>query len=423
MPESPIANVPQGRFLAMPHKFKAFVAGYGSGKTWVGCMAQCIHYLENPRVNQGYFAPTFPHIRDIFYPTVEEVASTFGFKVKIKTSDKEVDYYRGRKYYGTTICRSMDRPENIVGFKVGRALADEIDIMPINKATTAWRKIIARLRWKGDDVSNGLDITTTPEGFRFVYQKFVDELIKNPGKAGNYGLIQASTRDNEANLPDDYIQSLLDDYPSELIDAYIDGKFVNLTSGTVYNAYNREQHRSRETIREKEPLRIGMDFNVTNMSAVVYVMRKDKEWHAVDELKGIYDTPAMIETIKERYPEHNIRIYPDASGKSRKTVDASTSDLALLESAGFVIYANKSNPLVKDRVIATNMAFQGGFLYINDTKCPEYANCMEQLAYDKNGEPDKSSNLDHLPDAGTYPIAFEMPVEKPVIDLPTRFAR
>jgi hypothetical protein len=95
----------------------------------------------------------------------------------------------------------------------------------------------------------------------------------------------------------------------------------------------------------------------------------------------------------------------------------------LLESAGFVIYANRSNPLVKDRVVATNVAFEKGRVKINDQACPEYARCMEQLAYDANGSPDKKSNLDHLPDAGTYPIAYEMPVVKPVADLRIRFVR
>lgn len=28
---SPRLNVPQSRFLALPHKFRAFVAGFGSG--------------------------------------------------------------------------------------------------------------------------------------------------------------------------------------------------------------------------------------------------------------------------------------------------------------------------------------------------------------------------------------------------------
>ena len=30
----PSLNQPQARFLALPHKFRAFVAGFGSSKTW-----------------------------------------------------------------------------------------------------------------------------------------------------------------------------------------------------------------------------------------------------------------------------------------------------------------------------------------------------------------------------------------------------
>ena len=118
-------NIPQTEFLSIPAKFRAFVAGFGSGKTFVGCASQCIHYLEHPKVNQGYFAPTYPLRRDIFYPTADEVAHMFGMKTKAKLGDKEVDYYVGSQYRGTTICRTMDNPANIVGFKVGRALVDE----------------------------------------------------------------------------------------------------------------------------------------------------------------------------------------------------------------------------------------------------------------------------------------------------------
>lgn len=69
---SPTLNIPQARFLAMQHKFKAYVAGFGSGKTWVGCGGICKGMWEHPKINQGYFAPTYPQIRDIFYPTIEE---------------------------------------------------------------------------------------------------------------------------------------------------------------------------------------------------------------------------------------------------------------------------------------------------------------------------------------------------------------
>ena len=173
-------------------------------------------------------------------------------------------------------------------------------------------------------------------------------------------------------------------------------------------------------MQPREMLRIGCDFNVTNVSAVVYVTRGGI-WHAVDEMTGIYDTPDLIAAIKQKYPDHSIRIYPDASGGSRKTVDASISDISLLQSAGLAVYAHKSNPLVKDRVIAANVAFDKGMVKVNELLCPEYSRCLEQLAYDANGAPDKKSNLDHLPDAGTYPIAYEMPVVKPAASVSINF--
>ena len=405
-------NRPQAAFLALPHRYRAFVSGFGGGKTFIGCIAQCLDFWKYPGVNQGYFAPTIPQIRDIYYPTIQEVSYSLGLNVQIREGNKEVHFYEGRKYRGTTICRSMQIPESIVGFKIGSALVDEIDLMAADKAERAWNKIIGRMRYQ--NASNRVSVTSTPEGYKFMYSRFV------LNKTERYGMIQASTYDNEANLPEDYIESLADTYNPELRAAYLNGRFVNLFSGTVFRSYERKRCASRETIQPKEQIRIGLDFNVTNMSAVCYVVR-GATWHAVDELVGIYDTPDMIATIKQRYPEHAIRIYPDASGGSRKTVDASISDISLLQSAGFAVYANRSNPLVKDRVIAANMAFDKGLVKINELLCPEYSRCLEQLAYDANGAPDKKSNLDHLPDAGTYPIAYEMPVLKPAASVSIKF--
>ena len=404
------ANVPQGQFLAMPHKYRAFVAGYGSGKTWVGSMSKCIHFWEHPKVNQGYFAPTYSHIRDIFYPTMDEVSFNMGLRVEIKEANKEIHFYSGNTYRGTTICRSMERPETIVGFKIGHALIDELDVIDPRRAKVAWRKIIARMRYNLPDLKNGIDITTTPEGFRETHRLFVTEPSEKPNLKSSYGLIQASTYDNEANLPDDYIQSLLDAYPAELIDAYIDGQFVNLTTGTVYRSFNRETHSSNETIQPNDVLRIGMDFNVMHMAATVYVVRQNG-WHAVDELKDLFDTPDMIRVLQERFKDHRIIVYPDATGKNREANDASTSDIALLKQARFEVKANLTNPSVRDRIMSVNKQFQVGNLWVNVKKCPTVAKHLEQQAYDDNGEPDKKSGYDHQNDATGYPIAYEFPIQ------------
>lgn len=405
------ANRPQKQFIALDNKFRAFVGGYGSGKTWVGAMALCKHFYEYPLINAGYFAPTYPMIRDIFYPTIEEVAYNFGFDTKINQGNKEVDFYLNGGYEGTVLCRSMDNPGSIIGFKIGHAMLDEFDVLPIDKAMMAWRKIMARMRYRVDGLRNGVDVTTTPEGFMATHKIFIEDVQNKPDLAKNYGIVQASTYDNERNLPDDYIQSLIEAYPEELIAAYLNGQFVNLKSGTVYRSYNRVTHDSKETIRDKETLRIGMDFNVQHMAASVFVERENG-WHAVAELKDVFDTPDMSRIIKERWKDkgHRIIVYPDASGGSRKSSDASISDLSILRQHGFEIRANSTNPPVKDRINSVNKQFQLGRLWVNSKECKTIASCLEKQSYDDNGEPDKKSGFDHQNDCFGYPIAYEFPI-------------
>lgn len=421
---TPTFNRPQAEFLAKPEKFRAFVGGFGSGKTWVGCGGIGRHFYEFPRVNAGYFAPSYPQIRDIFYPTVEESLADWGLRTRVRVANHEVEVYRGRVFMGQILCRSMEDPGSIVGFKIGHALTDEIDTMAMPKATDAWRKIIARMRYNVPGLRNGIDVVTTPEGFRFVYGAFVRSIRERPDLASMYGLVQASTYENEVNLPPDYIPSLLASYPPALIDAYINGQFVNLQTGTVYAQYHRTLNGCSDTIQDGEILHIGLDFNVGKMAGIVHVKRNGQP-RAVDEIVNGYDTPDMIRKIKERFWKYEggkyattrqIFIYPDASGGSRKSVNASETDIALLKAAGFTVKAPAANPPVKDRINAMNGMFlnaDGERRYlVNADLCPTYADCLEQQAWAANGEPDKSTGHDHATDAGGYFIHSEFPLIK-----------
>ena len=419
---SPSFNAPQAEFLTRPEKFRGFVGGYGSGKTWVGCGGIGQHFYQFPRVNAGYFAPTYPQIRDIFYPTIEESLADWGLRCKVRQANHEVEIYRGRTYMGQVLCRSMEDPSSIVGFRIGHALVDEIDTMLQRKAQDAWRKIIARMRYKIEGLRNGIDVVTTPEGFRWVYDQFVRQMKAKPDLSGLYGLVHASTYDNAVNLPDDYITSLLASYPENLVDAYINGQFCNMATGTIYQAYNRVLIRCSDTVQDGEAIFIGMDFNVGKMAAIVHVKRENKP-RVVDEIVNAYDTPDMIRRIKERFwrqsggnwmKTRQIRIYPDASGGSRKTVNASETDLALLRAEGFQVCAPAANPPVKDRINAMNGMFcnaTGERRYlVNDDKCPTYADCLEQQPWAANGEPDKTTGHDHACDAGGYFISHDFPI-------------
>jgi hypothetical protein len=409
-------NKPQFEFISHPKKFSAFVGGYRSGKTFVGCVRLCINALEHPGIPQGYFAPTYPQIADIFYDTIPGVAEAFGLFADIVASNKRVHLRDSKgRCLSTIVCKSMEHPHRIVGFNIAHALVDEIDCMPIKKADSAWKKIIARMStvWPGR-AENTIDVTTTPEGFNWVYRKFVKELAANPAQRPLYGIVHASTRQNAKNLPKDYIPSLRESYPANLVDAYIDGQFVNLVSGSVYPNFCRRLNHTDETIRPGEDLHVGMDFNINRMAATVFVMREG-EPRQLDELTSLFDTPAMIAALQQRFPGHKITVYPDASGKNRKSVNGSESDHSLLKQAGFTVRVNPANPMVRDRVLAVNAMLLNGEgvrrLKINTDKCPVTTQVLEQQAYNEQGEPNKDGTEDPA-DAFGYFVVHRFPIIK-----------
>ena len=420
-------NKPQFEFISHPKKFSAFVGGYRSGKTFVGCVRLCINALEHPGIPQGYFAPTYPQIADIFYDTIPGVAEAFGLFADIVPSNKRVHLRDSKgRCLSTIVCKSMEHPHRIVGFNIAHALVDEIDCMPIKKADSAWKKIIARMStvWPTRR-ENTIDVTTTPEGFNWVYRKFVKELAANPSQRPLYGIVHASTRQNAKNLPKDYIPSLREAYQANLVDAYIDGQFVNLVSGSVYPNFCRRLNHTDETIRPGEELHVGMDFNINRMAACVFVIR-DGEPRQLDELTSLFDTPAMIAALLERFPGHKITVYPDASGKNRKSVNGSESDHSLLKQAGFTVRVNLANPMVRDRVLAVNAMFLNGEgvrrLKVNTDKCPVTTQVLEQQAYNEHGEPNKDGTEDPA-DAFGYFVVHRFPIIKPATSINMGFAR
>ena len=395
----------QKAFATSREAFRAFIGGFGSGKTAAAiarAMALKSHFRD---CDIAYYLPTYPLVEDIAFRRFPELCERKGWSHRLNKQSAYIEFPGA----GRIVFRTMEQPHRIVGYEVAHSIVDELDTLPTEKAREVWNKIIARNRQKCG-MGNTVAVATTPEGFRFVYERWV----KKP--APGYVLFRAKTLDNAANLPPGYIDNLTASYPSNLLAAYLDGEFVNLTAGSVYAEFDRALNASLEKIQPNEPLHIGMDFNVGQMAAVVLVLREGDP-HAVEELAGYLDTPAMIAAIKARYQGHRIFIYPDASGQARKSNNASESDLSLLRAAGFTVLSNPSNPAVKDRVLSVNQMIhaQGVRRFkVNIDGCPGLVEGLEKQAYAKNGEPDKTAGLDHLLDAGGYFIAHKFPIVKRV---------
>lgn len=388
--------VHQAKFIESTAKHTALIAGYGSGKTQAGVLKVITMKMKYLGIPVAYYMPTYGLIEDVAFERFESIMDDLGIHYIL---NKSKFYYETS--FGRIIMRSLNNPERIVGYEVGYSLIDETDLLSTESMTEAFNKIIARNRKKlpnGD--SNKTDVVGTPEGFKWAYKFFVKE------KKENRVIIKGKTVDNPF-LPADYIDTLSDTYSPQQLAAYLNGEFVNLTSGNVYRQFDRKRNHSYRTVQPNDVLHIGMDFNITKMNAVVYVKDGNVKT-AVDEFVNAYDTPELAGLIKTKYPNRNIVIYPDASGGARNS--SGKSDHEILKKAGFVVRSLKKNPFVKDRVNAVNISFldaNGNTIhYVNTDNCPNYTEALEQQVY-KNGEPDKHSGFDHITEAGGYFIYYD----------------
>jgi hypothetical protein len=401
------ATQPQADFHALTCKHPAFIAGFGTGKSETMANQAFMDASHSSDALIGLYEPTYDLVRLIMAPRIEEKLQEYGIRYKYNKSENII--YSSNGQFGDFVLRTLDNPSRIIGYETYRAHVDEIDTLKEDKAREAWIKIMARNRQCPAGIEkpfNRVSAYSTPEGFKFVYKSW-----KKDPKNG-YQMVQASTLSNPF-LPDDYVDTLRETYPAQLIEAYINGEFVNLTTGTIYTEFNRVLHNTDVEWNTREPLHIGMDFNVCNMSAIISVIRNGVVYD-VGEIVGGYDTPSMITSLKERYQKCQINVYPDASGKNRNAQGASESSIQLLRQAGFQVFAPNRNPFVKDRILAMNTGFKRGLHFVNVKECPTHAANLEQQVYNTAGEPDKSAGNDHTNDANGYLISYKFPVIKPV---------
>lgn len=391
---------PQRQFVLSAHQYPAIVGGLGSGKTKAGTIRLILLIVSDRGANGAYYLPTYDLINLRAIPGVMEDLDSLGLVYKLNKSNYTIEIIG----YGSIIFRSYDRPERIIAYEVAHSICDELDTLPKEKASHVWRKITERNRQKRNRL-NTIGLVTTPDqGVNgFVYDKWFKKA--QPG----YVIYKASTYSNPY-LPSEYAQSILDNYDPILADLYLRGEFVSLTQDKVYHFFSRNTHHVERVITDDDKvLHVGLDFNIGGCCAVTFVI-DNNDPIAVDEFTS-YDTRDFINNLA-RYKGKSVIVYPDASGKARKT-NASESDIEIIRGEGHQVQVAASNPAVRDRINACNGLFAHGRLKINTDKCQELTNALESQGYDKKGDPEKWDNhpaIDDWVDGLGYMIAFKYPV-------------
>ena len=371
-------------------------AGYGAGKT----RALCAKAVFMAAANQGFtgcvMEPTGPLIRDIWQTDFENFLEEYGVPYTFRASPLP-EYVLHLEQDTRLLCRSFENWQRIIGSNFSHILADEVDVVSPGIATKAFPKILGRLR--AGNVRQFAAVST-PEGFRWMWNTFgTEDAQKRPDRK----LIRMRSVDNP-HLPQDFIERLQANYDPSLLQAYLEGQFCNLTTGQVYDRFDRAKHVITDIPDvSREPLRVGCDFNVGNSNAVIGV-RLGENLLLVDEISGAHDTDGMAQEIQRRAKGRPVYIYPDASGGNRST-NASRTDIQILESYGFSNQSPKANPPIRDRVASVQALLENGkglVMMQIAAHCKRTIESLELQSYTEAGDPDKDAGYDHMNDALGY---------------------
>ena len=207
----------QIEFLRAAEPYVALVTGVGGGKTRAGAAKALMLCIAHPGILGMVTAPTYKMLSDATVRTLFEVwPQEFAGPGNLNKGEMHLRCANGSEI----LFRSTEDPETLRGPNLGFFWMDEGAQSPL----LAWQILQGRLRQA--DMPHCGWVTTTPQGYNWVYQEF------DAKHRADYRLIQYSARDNFF-LPPDFIRRLEESYKDDFALQEIEGRFV-ITSGACY---------------------------------------------------------------------------------------------------------------------------------------------------------------------------------------------
>ena len=397
----------QWDFLTSDKTINGLVAGFGAGKTHIFIRKTLLNMFKRTNssgVSNGWIIyPTFDLAEELFVQPFMELLDDINCPYEYNQSK-----HRFRTAAGNIKIYQLQKPQRIIGAELTFIGFDEFDVESWKNCDIAFKKAIGRMR--GSDNCE-IYIVTSPEGFHYTHKIFVTD--DNDDRL----LVRGKTTDN-TYLPKQYVKLLESNYDEQLLKAYRDGEFVNLSALSTYHSFSRENNVKEVNYDPKKPIYIGNDFNTDPLCAVLFQkhykkpnIRVFKTYSLSHAGEGDLLTERLCQQIKQDYPNNVYYSYPDATGRAKHS-SARYSDIDILR-RHFKVRVKHINPLVVNRVNAMNKALQDNLII--DPSCQDLINDLERTVNKPNTrEIDKSNKeLTHLTDALGYSVEWEYPAVKP----------
>ena len=387
---------PQSEIFCNPARFRNCVAGRRFGKTHLSVTELLKAATSGKNKNCWYVAPTYGSAKEIAW---DMLIHTIPDEYIIKSNESALTL---KLINGSVISlKGAEKPNNLRGRALDFVVLDEFaDMRP-----EAWYEVI---RPSLSDRQGSALFIGTPKGRNHFYDLWASGM----NGADGWASFQYTTLEG-GNVPESEVEAARIDLDERTFHQEYCAEFVSY-SGIIYYSFSRE-HSVLACGDDNGTLLIGMDFNISPMSACIAI-RKGGKLYIFDEICLFgSNTDEMVTEIKHRYPNRHIVVFPDPASRQRRTSSAGgRTDLSILQNAGFEVKAKKSHALVRDRINAVNsrlLSSSGERNLFVSPKCKQTIKSLERQTYKEGTSiPNKDDGYDHMNDALGYLVETIFPV-------------
>lgn len=372
-------------------RFLHLSGGYGSGKTTVLAHKLLKLSILNAPYDGGLVVPTFADFKNDFLPVIEGILEDNGIDFEYHGTDHKFKFPWSKGFL-----RVFTADKKIRGMNVAFIGVNELCLISKERYLEA----IGRVRIKQAKFPQVVS-SSTPEGYASPYYNI---FVENPWRGSK--ILYMNTMENAHNLDPNYIQSLKDSYPKQLIDAYLHGLWVSLSGNRFYYAYSPD---ANDKINEPDwdnQFYCAMDQNVDPFCASIW-QRVGNKFLGIEEIKlsggDGFRVENMTSALKARgYTGRNTIICPDPTAKNRSVNGAPVREI--LEREGYQVIMRNVAPRFRERNINMNKHFEKKLIEINPKtmtglKKDLIAVEMDQVNFEKSK---KNQELTHFSDGLDY---------------------
>jgi hypothetical protein len=405
---------PQSVIAQDDHRFKVVIAGRRFGKTHLAIRQLC-YEARLPNREVWYVAPTYKQAKMIVWRKLKQRLQDLRWIKKTNESELSIQLKNG----SIISLKGADNEDSLRGIGLDYLILDEFaDIKP-----EAFYEV---LRPTLADREGKAMFIGTPKGIaNWAYDLYqMEQEIPSTWKSFQYTTIDGG------NVSYEELESARRDLDLRQFRQEFLATFETY-AGRIYYSFDRVSNTHAPEKAGKIDLSViytGWDFNIDPMSVVI-ATRNGDTLYVIDEIRMFSsNTQEAVEEIKNRYPKSRIWAYPDPAARQRKTSAGGSTDVTILQNAGFVVKVPHVHTPVRDRINAVNSRLcdsTGIRRLIISPKCKYTIEGLERHTY-KEGttQPDKDSGYDHMMDALGYMVDYMFPVRRdidPALTTPQRW--